>query len=94
MYLKYPINKGEGWIDNHSDYSEKFDCVSTNDTVLINDNTYVCFKIRQGWWEDEDPSFLDSYYSKGLGFIQSVNYENVYDWIRITKQVLVNAQIK
>lgn len=94
IYLKYPIDKGDSWIDDHSDYLEKFECISTNDTVKINDIYYVCLRIRQGWSEDEDPFFFDSYYSKGVGLIQSINKEPVYYWTKVTKQILVKANVK
>ncbi len=67
--VKYPIQKGDQWIEDHGDYNDVFTCLSTSDTVKIDNNKFICIRIRMGngitWYKD-------FYYSKGIGLIQTI----------------------
>lgn len=86
IYVKYPIEVGENWIQNHGDYNDYFTCESVNDTVRLNGNIYECVRIRLGsenWYEDK-------YFSAGIGLVYE---ESTSGWevnCNLRKRILVN----
>ena len=90
VYVKYPIEVGESWIQDHGDYKNYYSCESIDDIVKLKGNNYKCVRIRIGpgqWYNDK-------YFSVGIGLVYE---ESTSGWevnCNLRKQVLVNNILK
>ncbi len=57
LMLKYPVQRGETWQENHGDYSDQKTCLSEDTVIATAGGNLHCFIIRTGpgnpWYEDE-----------------------------------------
>jgi hypothetical protein len=88
-YLKYPLQKGDQWYEDHGDYRNTFTCMSVNEEVTIDDKKYNCVRIRTG---NGNSWYHDKYYAQGFGLIQEIA-ELKTDSKRFEKTTLLKLKI-
>jgi hypothetical protein len=64
LMLKYPVQRGDSWQENHGDYADQKVCLSTDTLVTISQGDLHCYAIRTG---PGDPWYEDEFYCLNLG---------------------------
>ena len=87
VYIKYPPIIGDSWIHDYGDYSDRFEYIDTKDSVYVNDELFLCAKIRMG---NPISWYIDYYYSKGVGLLKEIHVNIVNEKLDTTLEKILD----